>query len=70
MPAKAHTPSSQGVAMNGPAASSGVDHLSLYDPDGIELEDISLVDFVREWGRAVTRTALAHAAAKRQPALE
>jgi hypothetical protein len=52
------TPTTPTIA---PAPEDGLDKLCLSDPHGIEVEDISLVEFVREWGRAVTHAALAHA---------
>lgn len=69
MPRTAFSPPPRGAATNASPGFHGVDQLSLFDPGGIELEDISLVEFVREWGRAIARTALDHAAARRrQPA--
>lgn len=70
MPRTALTTTPQGSATNPATGFHGVDRLSLYNPHGIELEDISLVDFVREWGRAIARTALAHAQAKHHCPLE
>lgn len=42
----------------------GLDKLCLSDIHAIEVEEISPVEFVREWGRAVTQAALAHAIEK------
>ncbi len=51
------TPTNPALA---PAPEDGLGKLCLHDPHGIEVEEISLVEFVREWGRAVTHAALAH----------
>jgi hypothetical protein len=42
----------------------GLDNLCLSDTHTIEVEEINPVEFVREWGRAVTKAALAHSSEK------
>lgn len=47
-----------------PKPEDGLDRLCLSDVHAIEVEEISEVEFVREWGRAITKVALAHAIGK------
>lgn len=51
------TPAAPAVAS---VPEGGPDERCLADTHGIEVEEISPVEFVREWGRAVTHAALAH----------
>ena len=47
-----------------PKPEDGLDKLCLSDIHAIEVEEISAVEFVREWGRAITKVALAHSVEK------
>lgn len=47
-----------------PRPDDGLDKLCLSDIHAIEVEEIEAVEFVREWGRAITKAALAHAIGK------
>lgn len=44
-----------------PRLDDGLDRLCLSDMHAIQVEEISAVEFVREWGRAIAKAALAQA---------
>ena len=42
-----------------PQAEDGLGDLYLSDTRGIEVEEVGAVEFLREWGRAIARVAMA-----------
>lgn len=52
-------PAAPAVQGASPRAEKDVDAHALPDKHGIEVEEISQVEFLREWGRAIARKALA-----------
>lgn len=57
-------PAMPAMPVTRPKPEDGLDRLCLSDIHAIEVEEISEVEFVREWGRAITKVALAHAIGK------
>ncbi len=49
-------------------ANDGLSRLTLTSTQGIEVEEIGQVEFIREWARAITRAALAQPEKRREAA--